>query len=626
MKTIVRSLALLSIASLLLASCTLFGSSTEPAANALSEVQATQSLTDLVTIELTTQYDTAAVYNTVGQTVRFKYLVKMVKNDLPDGTPANVTITGITATCPALNTINNLNDRFDPGEVLECTGDYLITQADLDKGSIANVVTANAYSVNSNTVTTTVPTVSPKALTLTKTASTTTYGAANQQITFTYTVKNSGTVQLGPAQFTIADTGISNNQPFNCGNADATIAPGATLNCNATYTVTAADMNATTISHSATVSGGGVTSQPAALSLTKGSAPVAASGTTVQHTVREGEWLWQIARCYSADPNQTVSANPQVDPKNLKIGTTVTVPNVGTVGNRAVHAPPELCVQLHTVQSGDTWTSIADKYGADPGLTQLSNSNNMIVGKQVKVPLYTKGLNIPLSNAVATVSPTTTGMSLTVTPNTTIYTQVDQIITFNYVIKNNGSTTLGPTQFMINDALMSPTAFKCGLENSTIAPGATLTCSNAYKTTQNDLAVANLQFSTTASGTNVPTTTSVATTLTKGTAQLSLTVTPSATTYNTAGQTITFTYTIKNTGSGDLGPTQFFINDPLMNPATLNCGAANTTLAPNATVQCTNNYTITDADLGAVNIQFSSSAGGTGAPTSQSVPTTLTKQ
>ncbi|MFN8399120.1 MAG: LysM peptidoglycan-binding domain-containing protein [Anaerolineales bacterium] len=625
MKTIIRSLALLSITSLLLASCTLFGSSTETATNALPEVQATQSLTDLVSIELTVQYDIAAVYNTVGQTVRFKYLVKMVKNDLPDGTPANVAIIGVTATCPALNTINNLNDRFDPGEVLECTGDYLITQADLDKGSISNVATATAYSVSSTTVTTTVPTVSPKALTLSKTANPTTYGAANQQVTFTYTVTNSGTVPLGPAQFTITDTGVNNNQPFNCGNADATIAPGATLNCNATYTVTAADMNATTISHSATVSGNSVTSQPVALSLTKGTAPAVSSGTTVQHTVREGEWLWQIARCYAADPNQTVSANPQVDPKNLKIGSTVTIPTVGTVGNRVVHAPPELCVQLHTVQSGDTWTSIADKYGADPGLTQLSNSNNMIVGKQVKVPLYTKGLNIPLSNT--TTSPTTTSaMSLTVTPNTTVYTQVDQIITFNYVIKNNGSTTLGPTQFMINDALMSPTAFKCGLENSTIAPGSTLTCSNAYKTTQNDMNVANLPFSTTASGTNVPTTASVATTLTKGSAQLSLTITPSATTYNTAGQTITFTYTIKNSGTTDLGPTQFFINDPLMNPTTLNCGASNTTLAPNATVQCTNNYTITDADLGAVNIQFSSSAGGTGAPTSQSVPTTLTKQ
>ena len=135
MKTIIRSLALLSITSLLLASCTLFGSSTETATNALPEVQATQSLTDLVSIELTVQYDTAAVYNTVGQTVRFKYLVKMVKNDLPDGTPANVAIIGVTATCPALNTINNLNDRFDPGEVLECTGDYPITQADLDKAT-----------------------------------------------------------------------------------------------------------------------------------------------------------------------------------------------------------------------------------------------------------------------------------------------------------------------------------------------------------------------------------------------------------------------------------------------------------------------------------------------------------
>src|SRR5688572_712912 len=314
MKTIIRSLILFGITSLILVSCGILNP-VEPTQVA-PVIQATQSLADKVSIELAVQYDTAAVYNTVGQAVRFKYSVRMVKNDLTDNLPPNVTISGITAICPPINTINNLNDRFDAGEVLECTGDYILTQADLDRGSISNVATANVYTVNSNTITTNVPTVPPKALTLTKTASTTTYGVANQQITFTYTVKNSGTLSLGPTQFSITDSGINNNQPFNCGNVDATIAVGATLTCNATYLVTTADMNVASITHTATASGGGVTSPPVPLSLTKGSVPTTAPGTNMQHTVREGEWLWQIARCYSADPEQTVKANPQVtDPK-----------------------------------------------------------------------------------------------------------------------------------------------------------------------------------------------------------------------------------------------------------------------------------------------------------------------
>lgn len=625
MKILAHSLIMLGIAGMILVSCGLPVNANSEESDGLPQIQATQSLADKVSIELTVQYDTAAVYNTVGQIVRFTYNIKMIRNDLTDETPANVSISGIAANCPALNTINNLNDRFDPGEVLQCTGDHILTQDDLNRGSVSNVATANVYTVNSNTVTTNVPTVSPKALTLAKTANPTTYNSVNQQITFTYTITNSGTAQLGPAQFTVTDSGINSNTPFNCGNADATIAPGATLSCNATYSVTAADVSAAaSISHSATASGDGATSPAVSLSLTK-STTSTASGTTVQHTVRNGEWLWQIARCYAADPAQTVKANPLVDPYNLKAGMVITVPNVGTVGSRTVHTPPEPCVQFHTVQSGDTWTSIAQKYNADPGLTQMVNRNAMTAGKEVKVPLYTFGLNIPLSNTTATTSPSTSAVGLTITTSASTYSQAGQSITFNYVIKNNGTSTLGPTQFVINDAFMNPTALNCGPANITLAPGASTTCTNNYSIKEADMGAVNIQFSTTASGSGVPSSPAVATTLTKGAGQLTLTATPSSTTYNQAGQTITFSFIVKNTGTSPAGSAQFTVSSSFLNPSTVNCGAENTTLAPGAEVNCSAGYSITETDLGAVNIQFSFSASG-GGLTSQAVPVTITKQ
>lgn len=623
MKAIARSLIMFGIAGMLLVSCG-FPSNAEVVANATPEIQATQSLADKVSIELTVQYDTAATYNTVGQIVRFTYNIKMIRNDLTDDTPANIGIVGITANCPALDTINNQDNRFDPGEVLQCTGDYLLTQADLDRGSVSNVATAVAYTVNSNTVTTNVPTVSPRALTLTKTANPTTYNSVNQQITFAYTITNSGTVQLGPAQFTVTDSGINNNAAFNCGSADVTLAPGANLTCSATYQVTAADTSAASISHTATASGGGVTSAAAAITLTKSTTPTTTSGTTVQHTVRKGEWLWQIARCYAADPQETVKANPQVDPYLLSTGTIVTVPGVGSTG-KTVHAPPEPCVQFHLVQSGDTWTSIAQKYNADPGLTQMVNSNAMTIGKEVKVPLYTFGLNIPLSGTTATAIPSSTALGLTVTPNATSYSQAGQTITFDYVIKNNGTTTLGPTQFVINDALMNPTALNCGPANTTLAPGASTTCTNTYSVTEANMGAANIQFSTTATGSGAASSSAVVTTLTKNVGVLTLSITPSTTTYNQAGQTINFSYVIKNTGTTSVGPAQFTITSNLLNPAIFNCGAANTTLAPNAEVTCSAGYSITEADMSVVNIQFSATASG-GGLTSQAVPVTITKQ
>ena len=491
----------------------------------------------------------------------------MIRNDITETIPANITISGITAVCPAINTVSNLNDRFDPGEVIECTGDYILTQADLDKGSVTNVAAANVYTVSSNPVTTTVPTVSTKAITITKTANVTTYQQTGQQITFTYTIKNSGVSQLGPAQFTVTDSGINNNTPFNCGNADATLASGATLSCNATYTVTAADMNAASISTNATASGGGANpSQPVSFTLTKGTPPTAvAGGTSRQHQVLEGEWLWQIARCYGADPAKTVAANPQLsNPAELKAGMTITVPNVGSVGT--VHAPPEPCVKKHVVQSGDTWTSIAQKYGADPGLTQLVNANTMSIGEEVKVPLYTVGLNLPLT----TTNTSTSALALMVTPNTTTYSQAGQVIAFNYVIKNNGTTTLGPTQFTITDNFLNPTTFNCGPANTTLSTGATTTCTANYTVSQLDMGAVNVQFSTTAAGAGVPTSPAVATTISKGVSLLTFSVTANPTTYNQAGQIINFSYTIKNSGTTSLGPAQFTVTDNFLNPATVN--------------------------------------------------------
>ena len=629
MKKIIYPLILSAMISLIVTSCGLLPGGGESDSN-LPAIQATMTLsaTDKVGIELTTQYDTAVVYNAVNQIVKFKYNVKMIRNDLTDSTPPNLVITistGGTAVCPAINTVGNLNDRLDTGEIIQCTFDYPILQTDLDKGSITNVATANIYGVNSIQVTTTVPAVSSKVVTLTKSANPTTYSAAGQTITYTYIIKNSGTSPIGPSQCTITDTGINNNAPFNCGNADATIAPGATLTCSSTYTVSAADANAASVSSNAVATCGGASpSQPASAPITKGAA-VPGSGNTVQHTVRNGEWLWQIARCYGADPQKTVEANPSVDPKMLKAGMVVNVPNVGSKGTIFIKSASDLCVRLHTVQSGETWTSIAQLYGADPGLTQMSNSNNLIVGKEVKVPLYTAGLNIPLVTTPSTSNPTS-ALVLTVTPSTTTYGQAGQAITFNYAIKNNGTTTLGPTQFIVNDVFMSPSAFNCGPASTTLAPGATTTCSNNYSISQNDMGAVNIQFSTTASGSGVPTSPAVATTLTKGITQLTLTVTANPLTYSQAGQIINFSYTIKNSGTTTLGPAQFTVIDPFLNPTTINCGVANTTLTPNATVNCSATYTISQVDMGAVNIQFSTTASGGGAPTSQAVPTTITKQ
>jgi LysM repeat protein len=115
-------------------------------------------------------------------------------------------------------------------------------------------------------------------------------------------------------------------------------------------------------------------------------------GSTIKYQVVAGDWLWQIARCYGADPNKVIEANPQIaDPAQISPNTTVTVPNIGSAGK--IYGPP--CVTTHTVQSGDTWNSIALKYNADLTVLQMVNSNTLTNGNVLKVPLNSAGITSP---------------------------------------------------------------------------------------------------------------------------------------------------------------------------------------------------------------------------------------
>lgn len=616
-------------AALVLTACNIGGDVTEvPAENQLPVLQATPTLTltDKVSIELASQVDTSIQYNTVGQVVKFKFTIKMTKNDSTD-VPPNLTFTGATPVCPAINTIGNLDERFDTGETMDCNFDYPLTQADLDKASVSLPVTVNIYSVNSNTITATVATIPPKLLTLTKTADPASYYQVGQSIKFNYVIKNSGSSPLGPGQFTVTDSGINNNTAFNCGDANASLASGATLTCSATYTVTSADMNAASITTVATAAGGGANpSAQVSVTLNKTSAPALASGSTIQHTVIEGEWLWQIARCYGADPAKTIAANPQLaNPAQIKAGIVVTVPNIGSNGK--INQPP--CVGKHLVQSGDTWASIASKYGADQGLLQIVNGNVLTVGKEAKIPFYTAGLNIPTPGAsvvtpVATTPAPTTGLTLTVSASSTNYSQAGQTITFTYTIKNSGTTNNGPTQFTITDGLVSAGAFNCG-GSTTLSPGATTFCTATYSVPQDVFNNASaITSNATASGGGV-TSPAVVTTIIKAVSQITLTVSANPTTFNQVGQTIAFTYNIKNTGTTTLGPAQFTITDGLVSSVPINCGAPNSTLTAGQTISCNANFTITNDVFAASALTSNATASG-GGVTSAAVVTTITKQ
>jgi uncharacterized repeat protein (TIGR01451 family) len=199
-------------------------------------------------------------------------------------------------------------------------------------------------------------------------------------------------------------------------------------------------------------------------------------------------------------------------------------------------------------------------------------------------------------------------LTLTKTPSRTTYTAAGQLINYAYSLTNNGNSTLTGPFTVTDDALGTVT---CGNASVTLAPGAsrsTTDCgSKSYTTTQSDFdtakTITNHAYGTGYVGTmavNSATVTVEVTATGTQTRTISIVKTAAETSYSKVGDTITYHYTIRNTGNVTLGPAQFTVSDDqigIPKDTAFNCGPATTTLAPNATVTCTATYTVAQADL-----------------------------
>lgn len=399
-------------------------------------------------LRLTVQtQNNATTFNQVGEVINYQYVITN-SGTTPLAGPVIVNDSPRLPACPGLNTVGNQDNYLDQNETITCLAAYSVTQADVDAGSITNVATAMAGNTTSNQTGITLtrgPAAPSNVLRLTKTASSQTYGAANESLTFTFNITNTGTTPLGPAQFTITDNKLG--APFNCGEANTTLAPNQTVTCSVPYTVTAADMGQANITNSATASGAGQTSAAATVTIvnllapatatpqtaataTPGSPSNLAPGSTIQHQVAVGEWLIQIGRCYGADFTELRNANPQIaNPNFILPAMVVTVPRIGSAGR--IYGPP--CVTFHTVQSGDTWASLAQRYNADQAVLQRVNPGGLVVGQPAKIPLNSAGGG----GVSVTAAPPTGG----VTPGVT--TAAPMRLTFD-----GGSTTSSRTGFV----------------------------------------------------------------------------------------------------------------------------------------------------------------------------------
>jgi len=500
-------------------------------------------------------------YDTLGQVINYTYTLSNAgQNNLSapysisDDTVSGINCAG--ATSP-----------LTPGTSTTCTGTYAITQADLDFGSVTNIARVTAGAVISSPASAIIVATQNPKLNLEKTPVPVIAFSQGANITYTYTLENTGNVTLnGP--FSVTDDVVTT---VNCSGAAGSIAPGSSTTCIANYSITSADVNAGFVTNYAIAScaqaisnlaSSTVITKPLQLSISASPSTTNALGQVVTYT-----YTLRNAGPTNLSSPYSISDN--------------TVTNIDCSGASSPIAPgaTTTCTGTYTIVQAD----------ADAGsVTNRATATAIYSGQ-------------PVTSNQASTSVLVTGISniklaISATPNPA--TTLGTVINYIYTITNTGSLSL-TAPFTITDDTF-PTLVDCSGATSPLAPGASTTCTYAHTVTQTNLdngSIVNTATVTANAGANLVTSTPVyAAVITYTPPRLTLEKSVDPVVATSIGQTITYTYALHNTG-GTVLSAPFDVNDNIIPDSDIICPSSPSTIPLGGFITCTANYTITQTDV-----------------------------
>ena len=492
----------------------------------------------------------------VGDTLSYNYLISNTGN-VTLTAPVTVSDDRIDpVTCPALPAGGLL-----PGATLLCTATDIVTQADIDAGQVTNIATASSGGTASDPDSATVTGTQTPALSVVKTAQSSEFAAAGDIVTYTYDVTNAGNVSL-TAPITVADDKIANVIcPVNPG-----LAPTQSLTCSADYTVTQADVDAGSVTNLAAATDGTTTSPEVSETVDAAQAP----SITLVKTALTTEYA-AIGDTLDYEYVVTNSGNT-----TITSAITITDDQIVTVNCPALPAGGLLPSSSLTCTATDTITQadidagqVTNAAFATDGTTNSPEETETVTGNQEE------GLEI---NKVA---------------QSNDFAAVGDILSYDYIVRNTSNFTLTDPIAVSDDKIANVIC----PANTGLVPGATLTCSADYTVTQADIdagSVTNVA-SATAGDITSPTDTVEIT----GTQAPSLSIGKStdAAAISTVGEIVTYSYLVTNTGNVSFNAAITVDDDKI---ASVNCPALPAGgLAPAASLTCTADYVVTQADLDA---------------------------
>lgn len=519
-----------------------------------------------------------------------------------------------------------------PGAAQTCRATYSVTQADVDAGAVENTAVARGTPPRATEPTTSEPSSAKvtatrsAALTLAKSAEPAVVTSVGEPVRYSFTLENTGTVTL--TEVAVAEGAFSGSGPLGaviCPAGSAVLAPGQVVTCTADYAVTQVDLDAGRITNSATAAGTPPTGLPkvttppatavvtagggAALTLVKSVEPatVAGAGETVSYRF-----------AVTNTGNRTLT---EVSVRETEFSGTGPAPVVECPSRTLAPGQAQTCTAIYTLTQADAdagaVTNTAEATGTAPGGEPVGSGPS-----RAKVTVPGK----PGLSLVKSADPADDG-----------HFRAGQTVTYSFVVTNTGNRTL--TAVTVRETAFSGTGrlspLSCpggGTTVAALAPGEQAVCTATYVLAQSDVDAGKVVNSAVATGTppqgdppvSEPSTVVVPT---PPDAALTLAKTASPGTVSAAGQEVTYSFVVTNTGNVTL--------EALAVRETRFTGSGGTPVAvcpagplvPGQHVTCTATYRVTQPDVDAGRIDNTAVASGTppaGGPAVDSAPASAT--
>ncbi len=535
---------------------------------------------------------------------KFDHVNQVVTYTLTATNTGNVTLHNVSVSDnPALDGFScnpAILSSLAPGDSMVCTGTHSISLVDLDAGRFDDTASATSTEAAAPNATDTVFASTYPVLSLTKTDSLNSakYDHVGQVVTYTLTATNESNITLHNVM--VSDAPALDSFSCNPAVAAASLAPGASIVCTGTHSITQGDLDAGLFKDTASAESNEITAPDASDTIYATSNAVLSLTKVDDLNPLKYDHVGQVVT-YTL----TATNSGNVTLHNVVVSDNPVLAGFGcTPSNGATLAVGEsiVCKGSHSITQADLDSgSYVDTASASSTEVSATDAKDTVNGTQNAVLSLTK----------------TDGL------NGAKYDHVGQVISYTLTATNSGNVTLHNVSVSDNPALAG---FICNpsIPAASLAPGESIACTGTHSITQTDLNTGT--FLDTASATSTEDNAPDAPDIVLGIQNASLSLTKVATEANFNAAGVTLHYTLVATNTGNVTLTGVSITDAKL--GTLACTPTQpATLVPGAALSCTGTYLTTQPDVDAGKVDNTANAGGSfgtapvlAAPASASVP------